>query len=101
MVHLVNAKKAMTSEEQEFITVSEGNKLIISIQDGTIPEVGVNGIQASDLIVFCRNLINSLDNSFPSEENKATMLALDLASYSQSVRTKLRTMRGVEGKHKA
>lgn len=101
MKHLNNAKEAMSEGQKQFINITENNVLTVAIQNGTIPEAGVNGIQASDLIVFCKHLIESLDNSFPSLENKATIKALELASYSQNVRTKLRIARGVEGKHEA
>ena len=82
----------------EFVEVN-GNKITFTLQDGTIPEVGVNGMQVSNMIVVLRQIFETLDNDFPCEENKKTIKALQEAFYWQFMRTLDREKRGVEGKY--
>ena len=69
------------------------------IQSDPIPQVGVNGVQASDMIEYVKCLFKSLDNSYPCEENKRTISHLEEAQMWQVKRTKDRNSRGVEGKN--
>ncbi len=71
------------------------------MQSDPVKEVGVNGIQATDLIELSKQLIISLNNSFPCKENENTIRALEGAQRHQRDRTKDREDRGVEGEHKA
>ena len=113
MIHLKNALescefKANYVKEGKQITESidkskfvklEGNTISFQIQDGVIPENGVNGIQATDLMIFVKNLFESLDDSFPCPENHGTISHLSKAINWQEKRTQDRIKRQVEGKN--
>jgi len=83
----------------EYIEVN-GNKITFTLQDGTIPDAGVNGMQVSGMIVALGKIFESLDSDFPCDENKKTIKALQEAFYWQFMRTLDRKKRGVEGKYK-
>ena len=111
MKHLSNASYALfkhtsamgnldTDGSQKFHGVSDGNKLHFTIQDGPIKEVGVNGIQATDLLFFCKELFKSLNKDFPCRENALTITKIEEAIHWQDARTKDRENRGVEGHNK-
>ena len=85
---------------QKYHGVSEGNKLNFIIQDGPIKEVGVNGIQATDLLFFCKELFKSLNKDFPCRENALTITKIEEAMHWQDARTKDREKRKVEGYNK-
>ena len=76
------------------------NYLHIAIQDGTIPSVGVNGIQVTDLLKYVKEVYISLNNAYPSIYNEGTIIAINQALASQESRTKDREKRGVEGQNK-
>ena len=82
----------------KFIEVN-GNKITFTVQDGLVPDVGKNGLQASDLIIALKQIFESLDNQFPCEENRKTIDALGEAYYWQIQRTIDRRNRDVEGKN--
>ena len=86
---------------QKYHGVSDGNVVQFKIQDGPIKEVGVNGIQAVDMLFFCKELFKSLNNEFPCQANRLTIAKIEEAICWQDVRTKDRESRGVEGKNKA
>lgn len=98
MKQLEEAKSGMPVDQQEFISIV-GNELRIKIQNGVIPEVGVNGIQANDLIVFTKNLFESLNYNFPCKENGSTITCLENAKFWQDKRTERRQNKGIEGKN--
>jgi len=85
---------------QKFHGVSNGNVLTFKIQDGPIKEVGINGLQATDLLFFCKELFHSLNKSFPCRENALTITKIEEAIHWQDARTKDRESRGVEGRNK-
>ena len=85
---------------QKYHGVSDGNKVYFKIQDGPIKEVGVNGIQADDLLFFCKELFRSLNKSFPCRENALTITKIEEAIHWQEARTKDRQQRNVEGMNK-
>jgi hypothetical protein len=87
-----------TIDKSKFVKL-EGNNISFQIQDGVISENGINGIQASDLIVFCKHLIESLDKAFPCPENHGTISYLTKAIDCQEKRTQDRLKRKVEGKN--
>ena len=89
-----------TDGSQKYHGVSDGNKLSFKIQDGPIKEVGVNGIQATDLLFFCKELFKSLNKSFPCRENALTITKIEEAIHWQDARTKDREKRKVEGYNK-
>jgi len=59
---------------QKYHGVSDGNRLHFKIQDGPIKEVGVNGIQATDLLFFCKELFKSLNKSFFRKSKKMVVV---------------------------
>ncbi len=98
MKHLNEAEKAMGNSSH--IKVA-GQNVVFTIQDGPIGEVGENGCQATDVLQFVNELFISLNNSFPCEENEATIKHIGEAVAWQESRTANRTKRGVEGQNKA
>ena len=78
---------------------SKGNEIGFVIQDGPIGEVGVNGIQVSDMLMYVKDVFVSLNEEFPCRENSLTITKLEEALHWQEARTKDRVTRGVEGKN--
>ena len=112
MKHLSNASYQLFLEtsgkgnidddgSQKYHGVSEGNKLHFKIQEGTIKEVGYNGLQATDLLFFTKELFKSLNKDFPCRENALTITKIEEAIHWQDARTKDREGRGVEGSYKS
>jgi hypothetical protein len=71
------------------------------VQSDPIGEVGVNGLQAVDMLKYVKCLFESLDEAFPCKENALTINKLDEALHWQYSRTADRTRRKVEGKNLA
>lgn len=69
------------------------------IQSDPISEVGVNGIQATDMLEYVKCLFESLNEAFPCRENSLTITKIEEAIHWQEARTKNRIKRGVEGKN--
>lgn len=72
-----------------------------AIQSDPIGEVGVNGIQAADMLEYVKCLFESLNEVFPCRENSLTITKIEEAIHWQHARTRNRTKRGVEGQMKA
>lgn len=72
-----------------------------TIQSDPISEVGVNGVQAVDMLRYCLHLFNALNDKFPCDENEKTTTLIAEAIYWQQERTLNRQRRGVEGKNEA
>lgn len=72
-----------------------------TIQSDPIGEVGVNGVQATDMLEYVKCLFESLNEAFPCRENQLTIDMLSVAKFWQDERTKNRVKRGVEGKNEA
>ena len=72
-----------------------------TIQSDPIKEVGVNGLQATDMLRYIKALFISLDTAFPCMENKNTIHAIDSALNWQQVRKATREAAGVEGTNAA
>lgn len=70
-----------------------------TVQSDPISEVGVNGLQAVDIIEFSKCLIQSLHDVFPCKENEETIKKLEAALMWQEKRTQNRIARNVEGKN--
>lgn len=68
-----------------------------TVQSDPIGEVGVNGLQATDMLEYIKYLFESLNEAYPCEENQFTINAIDNALGWQCVRTKDRESRKVEG----
>ncbi len=71
------------------------------IQSDPVKEVGINGVQALDMLEFTKCLFQSLNDAFPCRENSITITKIEEAIYWQNARTKDRLRRNVEGLNKA
>lgn len=92
--------------ENQFIKIeniedTKGVAPIVSfqIQSDPISEVGVNGVQALDMLKYTKCLFESLNEAFPCRENALTITKIEEAIHWQEARTKNRIQRGVEGKN--
>lgn len=98
MEHLLNAYNEMDEHKKAYISTNEQmHSVTFIIQHEPIKMVGVNGVQASDLLEFTRNLFESLNSAFPCEENLATINSLNDAMAAQEARTARREAAGIEG----
>ena len=70
-----------------------------TIQSDVISEVGVNGVQIADVVRYSKYVIEALNRRFPSKENEQSLVKLEEFLMWQDLRTKNRTLRGVEGKN--
>lgn len=70
-----------------------------TIQSDPISEVGVNGVQALDMLKYTKCLFQSLNEAFPCRENALTITKIEEAIHWQDARTKDRQRRNVEGKN--
>lgn len=100
MKHLKEALSQHGGTDLDYIKVG-GNSVVFTIQDGPIKEVGLNGVQAVDMLIFTKNLFESLNRTYPCKENQATITNLNQAINFQHARTASREKRGVEGKNEA
>ena len=71
-----------------------------TIQSDPIGEVGVNGVQALDMLEYTKCLFQSLNEAFPCRENALTITKIEEAIHWQYARTKDRLSRKVEGQNK-
>jgi hypothetical protein len=72
-----------------------------TIQSDPIGEVGVNGVQALDMLEYTKCLFQSLNEAFPCRENALTLTKIEEAIHWQYARTRDRLNRKVEGQNKA
>lgn len=72
-----------------------------TIQSDPIGEVGINGCQAVDMLVYTKCLFQSLNEAFPCRENALTITKIEEAIHWQEARTKDRLLRKVEGYNKS
>ena len=72
-----------------------------TIQSDPISEVGINGVQALDMLKYCKFLFESLNEAFPCRENSLSLTKIEEAIHWQEARTKDRLKRKVEGKNEA
>lgn len=72
-----------------------------AIQSDPISEVGINGVQALDMLQYTKCLFESLNEVFPCRENSLTITKIEEAIHWQEARTRDRLRRNVEGKNKA
>ena len=70
-----------------------------TIQSNPISEVGVNGCQAVDMLMYVKCLFESLNDKFPCRENSLTITKIEEAIHWQDARTADRMRRNVEGKN--
>lgn len=70
-----------------------------TIQSDPISEVGVNGVQALDMLKYVKCLFESLNEAFPCRENALSITKIEEAIHWQDARTKDRQRRMVEGQN--
>lgn len=107
MKHLKHAKELLKNHGEmlgdkniaDFIDI-QANILLVPIQDGTIPKVGINGVQVTDLLKYVNEIYKSLNAVYPCKENANTIQFITNAIKEQHYRTVDREARGVEGKNK-
>jgi len=111
--HVVKALKKFREqnpqwEDTSFITIQEkvnrtgvAPTVMFTIQSDPISEVGVNGVQALDMLAYTKCLFESLNDAFPCRENALTITKIEEAIHWQEARTRDRMRRNVEGKNKA
>jgi hypothetical protein len=108
MRHVTKALGNMPTETRKFMQIENGDDVkgiapIVSfwIQSDPISEVGVNGVQAVDILEYVKCLFESLNEAFPCRENALTITKIEEAIHWQTARTANRIKRGVEGKNEA
>jgi hypothetical protein len=70
-----------------------------TLQSDPISIVGVNGLQALDMLLYVKCLFQSLNDAFPCRENALTITKIEEAIHWQDARTKDRERRKVEGRN--
>ena len=110
MRHVEIAKNKLAETHPEVIDFIEltnttdvvGVAPIVSfkVQSDPIGEVGVNGLQAVDILNYTKCLFESLNEAFPCRENALTITKIEEALHWQYARTMDRQLRNVEGKNK-
>lgn len=96
MKHLSDASQVVRNP---YLSISS-NVVSFVIQDGPIKEVGENGCQATDILIYTKELFKSLNKAFPCRENSLTITKIEEAIHWQDARTKDRENRKVEGFNK-
>ena len=71
----------------------------IKWQDGTIPEVGRNGVQIAEALEVVLQQLKGYQEKFTCKENAISITKIEEAIMWQEKRTNDRNKRGVEGKH--
>jgi hypothetical protein len=102
MRHVAKALQKFGSTD--FITIQnvedvKGVAPVVSftIQSDPVKEVGVNGVQVTDMLEYVKCLFQSLNDNFPCRENALTITKIEEAIHWQDARTNDRLKRGVEG----
>lgn len=88
----VEARDMMPEDTLKFMTVRTGKKADVNIppivsfqlQSGNVSEVGVNGLQISDILLYCKNLLSVLNETFPSKNNVDSIDHIEEALESQN-----------------
>ena len=113
MRHVVDALQRMQAQDpardlSQFIKIENAEDVkgvapIVSfaVQSDPIGEVGVNGVQAVDILDFSKCLLQSLNDKFPCRENALAITKIEEALHWQEARTRDRIRRSVEGANKA
>ena len=102
MKHLLDAHETLSEGQKAFIEVNTADHSVkFTIQDGPIKETGLNGCQATDMLIFAKSLIESLNDAFPTKYNANSITKIDEAIHWQFARTMDREKRNVEGKSEA
>ena len=98
MRHIEKSLSPMSDRQKEYIKVdSENVTVTFKIQSDPVSEVGIDGVQALDMLEYVRNLFSSLNEVFPCRENSLTITKIEEAIHWQKARTEDRQARNVEG----
>lgn len=110
MSHLKNALSKLKNDNPQFDKYDEfikietdlksGFQISFTIQSAPVSEVGVNGLQATDMLEYTKCLFQSLNESYPCRENSLTITKIEEGLHWQESRTKDRIKRNVEGQNK-
>jgi hypothetical protein len=77
-------------------------RLPVIFQNGTLPEVGVNGVTEQALLAILIDRLQGFQKGpFACRESALALTKLEEAMHWMHARTRERTERGVEGKHEA
>jgi len=108
MTHVEKALVAMneSNELSKFIKLENADDVFgiapvvkFTVQSDPVSAVGVNGLQAVDMLEYVKNLFKSLNDTFPCRENSITITKIEEAIFWQEARTRDRLKRGVEGQN--
>lgn len=88
------------SNNPAFEPGDKANELVIILQNGTLPEKGVNGVTAEDLLKVCEEVfICYQESKFACEENQEALNHIQGALGAMAKRRNRRTEQGTEGTH--
>lgn len=90
-----------TEVQGHYYQLIAGGQTDLKFQNGTIPDVGVNGITNEALLAVLIHRMNHLNGKFPCRQNSLAITKLEEAAMWLENRTKEREARGVEGQHVA
>jgi hypothetical protein len=91
-----------TSSNVSELGGSIAEKIVILFQNGTIPDVGVNGLTLEALLAICADrLIGFQSGKFACNDNAEALAHIEQALTLLQKRTRSRIARSVEGKHVA
>ena len=94
-----NGLKVNVIDQARTYSVKVGTEYVtVGFQNGSVPEVGVNGLSMECLLAIMINRTVILDNMFPCDENKLAIMRMREALAQLELRTAKRNARGVEGK---
>jgi hypothetical protein len=94
---LENGASPFISVKNAFDTPGVAPVVSFTIQSDPIGEVGVNGVQATDMLKYVKHLFESLNEAYSCSENAETLQHLKKAIHWQHLRTQDRKARQVEG----
>jgi hypothetical protein len=98
---IINGKDVELEQIFTFINENGLKNLSLQFQDGAIGEVGINGVQWTELLMVALAILQKFNKNFPCRENSITITKIEEAIMWQESRTKNRIARGVEGVNKA
>jgi hypothetical protein len=98
---LLNGEPVDVSGAKKFVDENDLSQIQIKLQDGTIKEKGVNGLQIDDAILLLAEIVKSFNERFPCRENSMVITKLEEAQLWCEKRKMNRIQRGVEGYNKA
>jgi len=87
--------------QNEYVEVTDDNKICFQLQEGPITEHGVNGCQIDTMIYACKVIVQKFNDRFPCRENSLVITKLDEAMLWLMARTEERIQRNAEGKNQA